>query len=419
MRSLALVAAVAIGAIGAAACGGAPPDRLEQPSADLAGAMRAYVDDASVGRRALERSLVRRDNGYAALRLVAYDDAHWGRLAEHDAPTAPILVGSGGGPSAAPPPGDPSWTTIDSRATGWSLEELRALGERAFFHYPLQASDTMPGALANKDHAGVWQHDGRFGAVWVTLPRGLVRAAFTCATCHASVSGDRLVPGRNNADLDAARVYDNNNGNEGGGGGGGSGLAAPVPGWGRGRVDVTADGLDNPVAITDLRPIRHQQHLHHAATLLNDPIALAVRIETLMIVSHGQAVRPPRKVAAALAVYLLGLAPTTPLPGGEGAAVFARECSSCHAGEGASGPPVALAAIGTDPAVGESRDRGTGFYRVPSLRSVGDRRRLFASGAVEDLDALLAPDRAVPGHRYGLSLDARDREALLVYLRGL
>jgi mono/diheme cytochrome c family protein len=182
---------------------------------------------------------------------------------------------------------------------------------------------------------------------------------------------------------------------------------------------VTADGIDNPVAITDLRPVRYQQNLHHAATLHNDPLALAVRIETLIITSHGESVRPPRKIAAALAVYLLSLAPTTPLPEGDGAVIFARECGSCHAGEAASGPPVPLAAVGTDSAVGASPDRGTGRYRVPSLRAVGDRRRMFASGDIADLDALLAPERAVVGHRYGLTLDAKDRAALRVYLRGL
>jgi hypothetical protein len=76
--------------------------------------------------------------------------------------------------------------------------------------------------------------------------------------------------------------------------------------------------------------------------------------------------------------------------------------------------------VGTDPAVGTGPDRGNGAYRVPSLlRAVGDRRRMFASGAIDDLDALLAPDRAVPGHRFGLTLDATDRAALLAYLRGL
>jgi mono/diheme cytochrome c family protein len=379
--------------------------------------MRAYVDDPAVGRRALENSIVNHDNAYSVLRLARYDERHWGRLTELDPPTAPILVGEGGGPAPAPVSGDASWASLDPRAVGSSLEELRALGERAFFRYPLQPADALPGALATRDHGGVWVHEGRFGAVWVSLPRGLVRAAFTCATCHASKVGDRLVAGRNNADLDAARIYDSDNvnvltGEELGG-------IHTVAGWGRGRVDVTADGIDNPVAITDLRAVRYQHHLHHAATLRNDPLALAVRIETLIITSHAEAVRPPRKVAAALAVYLLSLAPTTPLPGGDGAVVFARECGSCHEGEAASGPPVTLAVIGTDPAVGASPDRRTGSYRVPSLRAVGDRRRMFASGAIDDLDALLAPDRAVPGHRYGLQLDAKDRAALLDYLRGL
>ena len=78
-----------------------------------------------------------------------------------------------------------------------------------------------------------------------------------------------------------------------------------------------------------------------------------------------------------------------------------------------------LEVVGTDPAVGASPDRGTGSYRVPSLRTVGDRRRRFASGAIDDVDALLAPDRAVPRHRFGLALGAKDRKGLLVYLRGL
>lgn len=410
-KSLALVALLALVACGAA------PNRLTTVPTDLAGSMHAYADDPAVGRRALELSIVNPDNGYSALRLAKYDERHWGRLTEFDPRTAPILVEAGGAPAPAPALGDPAWAALDPESVGWSLAELTALGERAFFRYPLQPSDTMPGALASGDHGGVWDHEGRFGAVWVTLARGVVRAAFTCATCHASKVGDRLVPGRNNADLDAARIYDSDSvnvltGEE-------SGTLRTMASWGRGRVDVTADGIDNPVSITDLRAVRHQRNLHHAATLRNDPLGLAVRIETLIVTSHAELVRPPRKVAAALAVYLLSLAPTTPLPAGDGAAVFARECATCHQGVAASGPPVPLAAVGTDPAVGTSPDRGTGGYRVPSLRAVGDRRRMFASGAIDDLDMLLAPDRAVPGHRFGLTLDATDRTALLVYLRGL
>ncbi|MFO0738019.1 MAG: hypothetical protein U0270_19155 [Labilithrix sp.] len=71
--------------------------------------------------------------------------------------------------------------------------------------------------------------------------------------------------------------------------------------------------------------------------------------------------------------------------------------------------------------MGESRDRGTGMYRVPSLRFVGDRRRLFASGAVEDVTDLLTPSpaREAKGHTFGLGLPDVQRGALLGYLRRL
>jgi mono/diheme cytochrome c family protein len=418
-RTYALGVSVLIGGVSAlasSACSGAAATPTDSPAdpTDVASAMHRYVDDPEVGRKALEHSLVRHDNGYAALRLARYDEQHWGALPERDDPSMPIGVGEGGAPAKAPPRTDASWATINAAAVGWSLEELRALGERAFFRYPLQATGAMEAALTSEDHAGIWQSDGHYGAVWESLPNGQVHAAVTCATCHASKVGDRLVAGRNNADLDASRIYSTDPTPEPGA------IVDPPAKWGRGLVDVTPDGIVNPVTITDLRPIRHQRNLHHAATLHNDdPVALAVRIETLMITSQGQLARPPRKIAAGLAVYLLSLAPETPLPQGEGADVFARECGTCHSGEGASGPPVALAAIGTDPTVGSSPDRGTGFYRVPSLRMVGDRRRMFASGAIEDIDALLAPDRAVAGHRYGLGLDARERASLLSYLRKL
>lgn len=410
VKRLALVAlAAAIGSSAAsAACTPSADDPVSapraMPSGNLASRMKRYIDDSSVGRRALEESIVNRDNAYSALRLARYDDAHWGALPEFDPPTTPIALDEEGAPAAAPPLGDGAWSSLDAQASGTTLEELRSLGERAFFRFPLQTSSAMPRAVADADHAGIWEHEGRLGAVWVSLPNDIVGASFTCATCHASKIGDRLVAGRNNPDLDAARLY---------------GAAAKGADWGLGRVDVTNDDVDNPVAITDLRPVRYQEDLHHAATLRNDAVALAVRIETLIITSHRESVRPPRKIAAALAVHLLSLAPTAPLPEGEGAPIFTRECGGCHGGEGANGPAVRIELVGTDPTVGASPDRGTGSYRVPSLRAVGDRRRLFASGAVDDIDALLDPKREAAGHRYGLALDARERGLLLAYLRRL
>ncbi|HEY4102524.1 MAG TPA: hypothetical protein VGM44_01490, partial [Polyangiaceae bacterium] len=77
-------------------------------------------------------------------------------------------------------------------------------------------------------------------------------------------------------------------------------------------------------------------------------------------------------------------------------------------------------------------DRGTGTYRVPSLRGVSTRGPLLHDGTVPSLDAMFDPGRtspsfagalhgasAVPGHLFGLDLPAADRDALLEYLRAL
>jgi hypothetical protein len=69
--------------------------------------------------------------------------------------------------------------------------------------------------------------------------------------------------------------------------------------------------------------------------------------------------------------------------------------------------------------VAESPDRFTGTYRVPSLRGVGDRRRLFANGAVFDVREVRDPARAAPGHAFGLGLAPDQREELLAYLSTL
>ncbi len=375
----------------------------------LAQSLRTYVTDAKVRRDALETSLVNRDNAYARLRLDRYgDDRAWGLLEELDPETTPIRVDdvASGAPSS-----DATWTSFanDTKSDeGFTARELKALGERAFYNYPVQLVPTLPNALSSPNRAGMWDHDGRTGAVWVRFSSGSITSAFTCSTCHASVDHGALITGRNNADLDVGRIN-------------GDGLHGPA--WGLGRVDVTADGIDNPVTITDLRPLRFQENLHHAATLRNDPIALAVRIETLIITSHHEAVRPPRKIIAALALFLLDLAPKSALPSPEspGAAVFERTCASCHRGEGRTGPAVPFSVVGTDPMTAESPDRGTGMYRVPSLRAVGDRRRLFASGEVEDIVDLVTPSpgREAKGHVYGLELGDADRAALLDYLRQL
>lgn len=381
---------------------------VEESSATEGAPLDRYVADSAFRRTSLESSLVTKDNAYAQLRLANYDESHWGALPELNPETTPLTVDSAraASPAGASPAADAAWQTIDT-----SDEDLVALGKRAFFNYPVQIIPTLPKAVASEDRAGMWQSDGRTGAVWAKFPGGLV-SAFTCSTCHASLVGDRLVAGRNNPDVDIARM---------------AGDGRTVPSWPRGTVDVTADGVEDPIAITDLRPIRFQKNLHHAATLRNDPAALAVRIETLIITSLNQSVRPPRKIVAGLTAYLLSLSASVDDgsvddgPGAPGRDVFMKTCAGCHQGQEAAGTPVPLAKVGTNPLVGESRDRGTGMYRVPSLHFVGDRHRLFASGAVEDIDELLTPSasRNAKGHLFGLSLSDADRAALLEYLRSL
>lgn len=353
----------------------------------------AYADDLAVGRAALEAAIVDPTNGYSARRLASYTEAAWGRLPVLDARVAPIYVGE--------PPG--VFETLPTAPAAWDDASVRALGETAFFRWPGQIVESLrpllddPAALRR---VGLTPDaDGRLPLVWVELPSG-TWPALTCATCHARRNRDGVwVPGRP-SDFDYSAIF--------------------ALGWGPGRVDVTADGLDNPASVTDLRPIRHQRYLHKAATLRNDPLSLAVRVETLMITSAREAWRPARAMAFGIAWYLWSLADALPaIPEGPGRAVFEARCAPCHAGEAMTSEPKPLASIGTPDAVGRSSARGTGHWRVPSLRGVGDRGRLFSDGAVPDLETLLDPDRAVPGHPFGLDLSARDRADLLAFLRAL
>ncbi len=91
--------------------------------------------------------------------------------------------------------------------------------------------------------------------------------------------------------------------------------------------------------------------------------------------------------------------------------------------------------VETDPGLTLYTRRGTGYYKIPSLRGLWYRERLFHDGSLS-LEQVLDParfrddfvpdgyhgidsTRAVPGHPFGLALSTREREALLAYLRTL
>ena len=247
----------------------------------------------------------------------------------------------------------------------------------------------------------------------VALPDGRESTAVTCATCHATPDADgHLEHGRTNAAYDRGAITAR----------WGTGPRAhEAAAWGPGAVDVTPDGVVNAAAITDLRAISRQSHLHHAATLRNGLLPLATRIETLMMTSNPSG-RPPREVAFALAWYLWSLdASTTSTPTERGAELFEATCAGCHGADGTTAPPVPLDRIGTDDAVGRSTARGTGRWRVPTLWGAGTRTQLLHTGEVGGLDDLLDPARLerVPGHPFGTDLTDADRAELVRFVRSI
>ncbi len=136
-----------------------------------------------------------------------------------------------------------------------------------------------------------------------------------------------------------------------------------------------------------------------------------------------------------------------------GKKVFEREgCAGCHT------PPfytnnkrvpvtgyrsstedsdVVRVSVGTDPTLAMRTRRGTGYYKVPSLKGVWYRGPFEHSGSVATLEDWFDPrrlrddyvptgfkgygvtTRAVKGHEFGLKLSAEDRRALIAFLKTL
>jgi cytochrome c553 len=421
--------------LAAAACGG--------KSAAPAGV--PYLDDASFRRSELVASLVNPENGYSALRLEHYatgDANDWDLLPEWN-PAVDVVAASeidapGGAslevmsPAAAP-------LTLPDGVTSEDDPALVALGEQAFHRYPVQLAPYFGVALASRAAAaryGVWVDDaaGVGGLVRAQMANGRGEIAVTCATCHEAPVGGTLVPGRPNASLalgqallDASLEPFSDS------------YAAAVSAWGTGRLDVTTSAGTEPVRIADLRPVRWLSYLQADASVKQlDRTVLAIRLETLIITSHADALRPPRLVTLALAAYVASLADALPdvdaaaQASPQGAQVFAANCTPCHVPPALTGAPVPLAVVGTDPLLGESAVRGTGTYRVPSLHGVGTRGPLLHDGTVPSLEAMFDPARvtagftgklhgtgAVQGHLFGLDLGDADRAALVEYLEAL
>ncbi len=203
---------------------------------------------------------------------------------------------------------------------------------------------------------------------------------------------------------------------------------------------------------------------------LNQGLDLASRFGDFTPAAENGAVPEPERLDVtrytdaqlyALALYLYSLKrPSGPKGDGAAAArgrrIFAREmCGGCHrpplytsneltfargfepGAEHRKERDLAGLTVGTDPGLATRTRRGTGLYKVPSLRGVWLRGPLSHDGSVATLEDWFDPRRlrddyvptgfkgwrvsarAVPGHPYGLYLPPDEKAALIAFLRTL
>ena len=231
-----------------------------------------------------------------------------------------------------------------------------------------------------------------------------------------------------------------------------------------------------PAKVPDLIGIQDRKYIDHTGTHLHRGIGDLMRYAALVSFADTTdfgsyrmlapetkrfQTRLPDASLYALALYIYSLEPpANPNPRDERAAagekVFQRErCGACHTpplytnnrltlASGFTPPsdvPASLdvmrISVGTDPGLALKTRKGTGYYKVPSLKGVWYRGYYLHDGAVASLEELFDPDRlnethrpggwrppgaqtrAVRGHEFGLRLSAVERDQLVAYLRTL
>lgn len=231
-----------------------------------------------------------------------------------------------------------------------------------------------------------------------------------------------------------------------------------------------------PTKIPDLIGIKDRKYIDHTATHRHRGIgdlmryaALVDFAETADFGPHHMLAPGTQRVSArlpdgalyALALYIYSLKPPpNPNPrdakAQAGQKIFAREgCPTCHTpplytsneltlakgftppNGGLSSDDVLPVTVGTDAGLALETRKGTGYYKIPSLKGVWYRGHYLHDGAVASLEEMFDPDRlkgthvpggynppgvktrAIPGHEFGLKLEPRDREQLIAFLRTL
>ena len=232
----------------------------------------------------------------------------------------------------------------------------------------------------------------------------------------------------------------------------------------------------SPPKIPDLIGLKERRFIDHTATHRLRGVEDLMRYAALvsccdsadfgpfhMLTEKGRQVvyRFPDELLFALGQYIFSLEPPGKLNRGDprasaGKRVFAREgCGTCHAPPLYTNNKLTLAAgftpptghplrddilpvsVRTDPSLALKTRKGTGLYKVPSLRGVWYRGLLGHDGSVKTLEEWFDParlgddyvpsgfkgyrvtHRAVPEHEFGLKLNAEDKVALIAFLSTL
>ena len=231
-----------------------------------------------------------------------------------------------------------------------------------------------------------------------------------------------------------------------------------------------------PTKIPDLISIKDRKFIDHTATHRFRGVADLMRYAALisccdsadfgpyhMLTEKGRRIvyRFPEELLFALGQYIFSIEPPqnpnlSDPRASAGKKSFGREgCGNCHTPPLYTNNKLTLAAgftlaanhplrddiapisVGTDPNLALKTRKGTGLYKVPSLRGVWYRGLLGHDGSVRTLDEWLDPERlrndyvpsgfkgykvthrAVPGHEFGLKLNAEDKAALIAFLKTL
>jgi Di-haem oxidoreductase, putative peroxidase len=240
-------------------------------------------------------------------------------------------------------------------------------------------------------------------------------------------------------------------------------------------------GTDSPPQIPDLVGVKGRRYLDHTGLQKHRSIADLMRYAAInqgedLLSSYGGFIpsggpqfsklpdpstqdRYSDEQLYALALYVYSLEPPKnpnkfDAVAAQGERIFKRQgCAGCHTpqlytnnkltlAEGFKPPPGAnheydlmSISVGTDPKLALQTRRGTGYYKVPSLKGLWYRGMFGHSGWCATLEDWFDPRRTqddyvstgfkpygtktytVKGHAFGLDLSADDKKALIAFLK--